>query len=219
MRRSMKSRWILAGLCSLTAMFMGVRVAEAGSMSAITITGGYKPGGGDPPYVYTVDFTLNPPATPGTNTFTTNDFVEISGLPGVNSGSTVVGPTTDFPSVAWSLPQYNTFDTPGGSAPFASDVTEFFLGTKQYQATNPGSPIDLGTFVITSSFGGFTEQPLPTGFEVSYTFSVDGVIGSGFFIFNVPEPSSAILLASGAGLIPVILVVRRRRQPEPRDAN
>ena len=71
MIRCMKCRWLLAGLCCLTAMFIGPRDAEAGS-SSITITGGYKPGGGDPPYDYIFNVYLNAPLS-GTNTFQNGD--------------------------------------------------------------------------------------------------------------------------------------------------
>ena len=72
MVRRMKRLLMLAAMCSLAAIFVEDRKAEAG---AITIKGGYKPGGGDPPYDYIFDVYLNGPTSAGTNTFASGEFV------------------------------------------------------------------------------------------------------------------------------------------------
>jgi hypothetical protein len=222
MLRCMKNRWILAALCSLTVISSGLREAEAGS-SSITITGGYKPGGGDPQFTFVFDVTLNAPDTPGTNTWSSTDLLRIEGLPGVNSSS---GHTEPFdltpPTVLWSAGASNTVLTPGGTAPFASDFTWVYSGAKVYSATTPvggpvGSSVFLGEFTVTSTYD-FPAGvlPLPDGAPVSYVF--EGPPGSGVTLtfpirnLSVPEPSSAILLALGAGgMLPLFWLAKRRR--------
>jgi hypothetical protein len=224
MVRCMKSRRILAGLCALAAMLLGLRDAEAGS-SSITITGGYKPGGGDPPFDYIFDIYLNAPTTQGTNTWVSGDSITIFGLPGVDSISghhePFVPPPAN-PTVLWSAGASNTVSTPGGTAPFASDFTWVYTGSTVYMATTPlggpvGSSIFLGEFTVTSTFD-FPAGVLPLADQapVSYTFEgpPDGGVTLTFPIRNlsVPEPSSAILLSLGAGgLLPTFWLVKRRR--------
>lgn len=222
----LKRLLMLAGLCSLAAMFVGEREALAGSTSgAITIKGGYKPGGGDPPYDYIFDVYLNAPSvtTPGTNTFASGNSFTILGLPGVDSSSTHNEPFNP-PSVTWSAGASNTVLTPSppASAPYESDFTWFFSGSNVYSATTPsggplGPTIFLGQFTLLSTFS-FPNGvvPFPSGTIISYTYTYNGdTQGTGQFpiiSLSVPEPSSAILLASGAGLLPMFWLRERRRR-------
>jgi hypothetical protein len=224
----MKTWLMLAGLCWLTAMFVGEREAQAGTVGAITITGGYKPGGGDPPYDYIFDVTLNAPDlnTPGKNTFSSGNYFSIEGLPGVDNASTHNEPFNP-PSVQWAGGALNTVTTPDppASAPFASDFTWNFLGNTVYSATTPqggpvGASIPLGQFTVQSTYdfpAGVV--PFPSGTVLSYTYTYNGeTLGSGTFpiiSLSVPEPTSAILLAAGAGVLPAFwLRERRRRQKQ-----
>ena len=222
MRSRIKSRWILTGLCSLAAMLAGADSAQAGT--SITITGGYKPGGGDPPYDFIFDVYLNAPPlnTPGTNTFQSGDYFTIDGLPGVSSTSFHNEPFSP-PGVQWVGGATNTVTTPQppAPAPYASDFTWNFLGTTVYLAATPtsgpvGSSILLGQFTVESSYTGFTTVPFPNGHEVSYTYTYDGGIpGSGTFPIidlAVPEPTSVVLLAVGAGVLPMFWLRERRRR-------
>jgi hypothetical protein len=215
-------RWsMVAALCSLTAVIVLEREAHGGG--AITITGNYKPVTPDPLFLYTFTVTLNAPDIndPGTNTFKAGDFFKIDRLPGVDASSLSSAPPTVPPTVVWSSPAF-TAAQPQPSAPYASDVAWFFAGTAEYMATTPpggpvGSSIVLGTFSVESAFD-FPPGvvPVPSGTELSYSFTVDGVSGSGMFpIFSVPEPSSVLLMAVGVGMLPTIwLRDRRRRQKQ-----
>ncbi len=210
MMRCMKRTWILAGLCSLTTMFIGLRDVQAGS-SSITITGGYKPGGGDPPYDYIFDVYLNAPSSTGTNTFQNGDSFTIDVLPGLRS--------TTVPSIViplqWSL--FSLTDvTPPSSAPYAADVQFEYVGSTPYTvSTPPGGRVYLGQFEITSTYDFPTGVvPYPSGTVLDYTYTIDGQTqqgGGSFQIFSVPEPSSLILLAAGAGVLPLIWLRQRLR--------
>jgi hypothetical protein len=221
MRQWMKSRWILGGLYFLTAMVVGASEAAAGT-SAITITGGYKPGGGDPQYLYFFDVSLNAPIVSGTNTFTTDDYFTVDGLPGVTSGSLTSAPPPSPANppfdVAWAV-SIDDLHTPGSDS---SNVTWTFLGTHLYSASNPATPQSpstefLGYFSVLSTFPFPADAP-PFGGQtgtLSYQFSIDGRTGSGsgtFGISSVPEPSSALLLAFGSGCLPVVWLRKRRRR-------
>ncbi len=208
MRRCMKSRSILAGLYVVTAMVVGVSEAEAAGTS-ITITGVYKPGGGDPPYDYIFNVYLNPPAVAGTNTFQMGDSFSIEGLAGVDDTSLYHTP------LQWSLFAL-TPAMPPASAPFASNLTFEYSGSTVYSASNPipGTSVFLGQFEVVSSYD-FPNGvvPYPSGTTLSYTYTIGGVTtqGNGFQIFAVPEPSSALLFAVGSGILPVMWLLKRRR--------
>jgi hypothetical protein len=237
MLRCIKSRWTLAGLCGLAAMFAGPRDAQAVSTlsSSITITGGYMPGGGDPPFTYTFNVWLNaPPITsPGTNSWVSGDSFTIDALPGLNNLS---GHTEPFipppanPTVLWSAGASDTtFTSPPPPPPtyntpyYYSDFTWVYTGTMNYYATTPvngpvGAMQFLGTFTVTSTYD-FPEgvTPLPAGSNVSYTYNgpPNGGVTFTFPIqnFSVPEPSSAILLSLGAGgILPMFWLAKRRRR-------
>jgi PEP-CTERM motif len=214
MIRCMKNRWLLAGLCCLTAMFIGLRDAEAGS-SSITITGGYKPGGGEPPFDYTFQVYLDAPSSTGTNTFQNGDSFTIDVLPGIHNAQV---PSVTIP-LQWSLFSL-TDETPPSSAPYAADVQFKYEGTSPYTvSTPPGGRVYLGQFEITSTYDFPTGVvPYPSGTVLDYTYSIDGQTqtgGGSFQIFSVPEPSSLILLATGAAVLPLTWLRQRlRRTPK-----
>jgi hypothetical protein len=225
MTRRMKSRWIVAGLCTLTAMVAGVNEAEAGS-AAITITGGYKPGGGDPPYIYIFDATLNAPdpGTPGTFTFEKNNSFTVEGLPGVTSLSAHTQP----PDWAVSNSNFVLLQAPPGwpTPYFKEDYTWTYKGSDVFNAFTPqggpvGQAVPLGEFSVTSVYdfpvGG---MPFANGttltFIYTYEFTPAGGTpiaesGTGTFqIFSVPEPSSLALLTVGSAVLPVGAWLRKR---------
>ena len=217
----MKSCLILAGLCSLTTMLVGEREAQAGSTlakNAITITGVYKPGTGEPPFDYIFQVFLNAPTVPGTNTFMKGDSFTVDGLPGVDTNSTQNAPFNP-PTVEWSGGALNMVVTasPPASAPFESDFSWVFNGSNVYSVAEGDSPLFLGQFTVLSSFDFPTGVvPLPNGTLLTYTFTADGGGTGTFPIMNasVPEPSSVILLAVGAGVLPMFWLRGRRRRQE-----
>lgn len=211
----MKSWLKLAALCSLAAMFVGEREAQAG---AISIKGKYMPGGGDPFYTYVFDVTLDAPTGPGTNTLESGDSFTVKDIPGVTTGSGSTGP----PGL-WTFPVI----TPTQMSPPIADVQWIYAGPN-VSASNPATPqspasVFLGEFTVTTTVNyptGVTPFP-PTGTGVlTYTYSYDGQTqtGSGqvtVSLQSVPEPSSALLLAAGTGVFPVLLLSKwRRRQRE-----
>jgi hypothetical protein len=231
MLRHMKSKWILAGLCGLTPMFAGIRDAQAAPTlsSAITITGGYMPGGGDPPFTYTFNLWLNAPSVsnPGTNYWQSGDSFTIDALPGLNSAS---GHTEPFnpPAVTWSAgASGTTFTSPPPGPPtyptpyYYSNFTWFYTGTEVYSATTPtGGPVGamafLGTFTVTSTYdfpNGVVPLPPNSNVDYSYTGPPNSGVTFTFQIQSIPEPSSAILLSLGAGgMLPMFWFARRRRR-------
>jgi hypothetical protein len=226
MTRRMKSKWFLAGICSFSAMLCAVNeVRAASTISSITIKGGYKPGGGDPPYDYIFQVYLDAPSGPGTNTWVSSDSFTIEGLPGVNGSSTHSEPFQSTPpTVLWSAGASNEVfpPSPPAPAPYASDFTWVYSGTTVYTATTPtsgpmGASVLLGTFTIDSSYQDFTIPPFPNNTPVVYTYTgapVGVTLTFPIMDLSVPEPSSAILLSVGfGGMLPVFWLAKRRRSP------
>lgn len=226
MTQRMKSRWMLAGLCSLTAMVVGTSEAQAGSTAAITITGGYQPGGPDPPYVYTFDAYLNAPGinTPGTYTFEKNNSFTVEGLPGVTSISDHTQPS----NWSWKNTDYVPLQAPPGwpTPYFKEDYTWTYNGSNVYNAYTPqggpvGQSVFLGQFSVTSFYdfpvGG---MPFPNGTELKFVYTYEFTPLGGtpmmengygtFQIWSVPEPSSLALLTAGLGVLSMGVWLRKR---------
>ena len=227
MTRRTNSRWMLAGLCSLTAMVVDVSEAQAGSSAgAITITGGYKPGGGDPPYIYIFDAHLNAPPinTPGTYTFEKGNSFTVEGLPGITSLSDHTQPADWTANNSGFTPLK---PPPGWPTPyFEENYTWTYQGSNVYNTFTPqegpvGPSIFVGEFSVTSVYdfplGG---MPFPSGTTLTFTFTYEFTPANGtpitengkgtFQIFSVPEPSSLALLTAGSGVLPLGIWLRRR---------
>jgi len=215
----MKGTWFLAGFGVLAAMVGDGREAHAGS-TVIVITGGYKPGSGDPPYDYIFQVYLEPPDA-GTNTITTGDSFTIDALPGVSPANQPnpgdpASPTSEPnnpPATIW-VPSIGNFTT--AISPYASDITWAFNGNTPISAMAGGSQVPLGQFVVETT-ASFSSPPLPNGYLINYSFSYDGLTASdtsSFPIFNlsVPEPASVILLLAGAGTLSLYRLRERQRQ-------
>ncbi len=202
----MKYARILAGMGALTAMLSSGIEAYAGS-SAIVVTGGYKPGGGDPPYDYIFNVYLEPPPNPpgGSNFIASGDYFTITGLPGVTSGSLSSQPFAP----PW-VPE------PGkdGSMDSPNTMQWAFVGSTDILADASTGPIHLGQFVVETT-ASFATPPVTNGEIILYHFGYDGGAATGtgsFQIFAVPEPSSIILLVAGAGALPVFSIRKRRQR-------
>jgi hypothetical protein len=193
-----KSRLILAGLSTMIVVLTTGIEVHAGS--AVVVTGGYKPGTGDPPYDYVFQAYLEPPPNPpgGANFLGYDDFFKVSGLPGVTSGSLSSQPSTD-----WS------------SDPSLGAMEWIYKGNTNITADSSTGLVYLGQFVVQTTEI-FTSPPLAPGTITDYIFSYDGgtATGSGQFPMmnlSVPEPSSIVLLLTGLATIPVL-----RRRPAQR---
>jgi PEP-CTERM motif len=200
----MKYARILAGMGALIAVLStGIEVYAAGSV--IKVTGGYKPGTGDPPFDYIFQAFLEPPPNPpgGMNFIASTDFFTITGLTGVTSGSLTSQPGNG-PATVWQ-------PTPG-----ADSVTWTFFGNQNIVATTQEIP--LGQFVVeTTTSYPLTAPPIAAGTIIDYFFSYDGgtATGTGEFPLtnlSVPEPSSIIMLLAGVGALPVFLIRERKRR-------
>ena len=195
---------LLAGFVALAATLAGGTEAYAAG-AVVKITGGYKPGTGDPPYDYIFQVFLEPPDIPpgGSNFIASGDFFSISGLPGVTSGSLTSQPGVG-PGVVWQ------------PMPSTDSVTWTFFGNQNYVATTAEVPI--GQFIVETTEN-FTSPPLPDNTTINYFFSYDGgtATGTGQFAIrnlSIPEPSSIIMLSAGAGVLSMIVIGRRRRQEQ-----
>jgi hypothetical protein len=202
MRPRTKCVRLLAGLVALAATLSGgIEAYAAGSV--LKITGGYKPGTGDPPYDYIFQVFLEPPTIPpgGNNFIASGDFFSISGLPGVTSGSLTLEPGVG-PGVIWQ------------PTPSTDSIEWTFFGNQNYVATTTEVPI--GQFIVETTED-FTTVPLPDKTTINYFFSYDGgtATGTGQFAIrnlSIPEPSSIVMLSAGAGVLSMIVIRRRRRQ-------
>ena len=222
----MKGSWILAGLGVLAMMVGDVREAQAGMTSAIVVKGGYKTGGGDPFYDYVFQVFLEPPTTPGSNSLITGDSFTVNSLPGVTSSSsssvTLPSPLPDgATNYSWSSPTFTPTSNPYLSFPFtapsyAADVQWTYTGSSTISTST--NEIYLGQFSVLSTYNFAESQvPMSVGATVTYSFTFDGQAQSGSGSFPiaslpVPEPSSAILLLAGTGILPFYWLRERRRQ-------
>ena len=200
----MKCAQILAGLVAMVAtLSSGIEVYAAGSV--IKVTGGYKPGTGDPPFDFIFQAFLEPPPNPpgGTNFIASGDFFTITGLTGVTSGSLTAQPGNG-PGTIWQ------------PSPATDSVTWTFFGNQNIVATTNEIPLGQFTVETTESFP-INNPPITAGTIIHYFFSYDGgtATGTGSFPLtnlSVPEPSSIVMLLAGVGALPVFLVRQRRRR-------
>ncbi len=224
MTRKLKRGWLLAGLGLLTAMHGAGRVAEAGTSlntKTIMITGGYKPGTGDPPFDYVFEVFLEPQPdgsaskilsgdsfTIGTNGTQNTPLVGIA--PGSFSNVTFPSPPP-APDYSWSYPTITEINT---KPPFASLVQWTYNGPNPVTADAQTGQVFLGQFEILTT-SSFHKPPMPAGTVINYEFTYDGQTKSGtgsFVLSAVPEPSSVVLLAAGVVALPVFWLRDRRRR-------
>ena len=204
MKPRLKCAQILAALGAIaTIVGMGVE-AYAGGNTAIVVTGGYKPGTGEPPYDYIFQALLEPPLNPpgGTNFIASGDFFKISGLPGVTSMSLTSEPNV-HPGTVW-VP-----------IPGSTTVEWEFRGTENISADSTTGEIHLGQFIVETTEN-FTSPPFNFSNNViDYFFSYDGGTKTGtrtiVMVNAVPEPSSILLFVAGCSALGIVTVMRRVR--------
>src|SRR5579883_1632761 len=157
MRRGFKSAWILAGLAAIMALTVGGGAEARAGTRGITISGGFKPGTGDPPYIYFFDVLLDPGFE--VRQF---DLFTIFDLKGVTGASLSSQPPPSLPGFGW-LPN-----------PGQEQISWTFIGTTPIPNDHPvGSNIEvpLGQFSVQTSQS-FASPPVPPGTKIPYTFTV-----------------------------------------------
>ena len=205
MKTRPKKNWLGVAIAVLGITLAGGMEACA---SGIVIKIGQQPGGGDPPYDYIIQVYLDP----GYGVDYGNSFT-VENLVGVTSSSFTQEPNNVPAGISWSpeLTQTNT------AYPYASDVQWYFTGTTPYNNTGSGD-LYLGQFAVETTVS-FTSPPYPNGTLINYDWSIvdnngNPSTGSGqapIVTLGVPEPTSALLLLCGAGILPLLALRRRRR--------
>jgi hypothetical protein len=187
----------MAALVVIGATLAGERPAIAGTFSGIILTGGVTEGG-DPQYTYYIDVYLENdtiPAYPNSGPPTAT--INITDLTGIDS--------TDLYQL-----NYQTYQPPAAlwTETITPNMANFdFFGTSPNTA-GP-DPVYLFQFIIQTPHNVIGKNP---GDRVDYTWTISGQQGSGFFILNaVPEPSSILMMAAGAVVLPYLEIRRRRR--------
>jgi hypothetical protein len=220
MRRGFRSSWILAAGAVFVAMIASGSEARA-ALSGITISGGFKPGTGDPPYDYIFEVYLAPDTT-----IYKNEIIKI-GTATSGLKDDLVGVTTDslyheIPSGHWSSPTIKEVDK---TFPYASDVAWKFVGPTYENVTGKVKHIGELEIQTTVNFNSKNPFPVKSGTLLDFTYSLHGVTVQGPPIVLedlsvqslavVPEPSSSaiVLLTGGTAAIAGLIARRRRRRP------
>jgi hypothetical protein len=202
----MRTAWIAAGLVALGAIANG-GAALAGTAGITINPGGIRPGKGDPPWDYVFDVYLDPGfgLLAGGPIY---DFYQVTGLVGVASDSLTSEPNSP-PNVIW-VP-----------TPATETATWTFFGTQSILNTGTTREF-LGSFVVETDQS-YPSPPVAPGTLIDYNFQVyqidtgTHIKGSNTFpliLLGVPEPSSVVMLAVGAGAA-AGMVLRRRRTRTP----
>jgi hypothetical protein len=213
MKLGIKGAWVWTLLFAVLAV---IGSESAACAAGLTVKIGQVSGGGDPPYDYVIQVYLDPGYS-----VITNNFFTVESLLGVtpanfpNSGDLASNTSEpdDPPSVLWAPSISLTQST----SPYASDVTWAFYSLNGTTIVNPGpGELYLGQFVAETTQS-FTNPPYANGATIDYSWTVTnnstGMPSSGNGIATfVPEPSSALLLLGGVGILPVFVLRRRRRR-------
>jgi hypothetical protein len=201
---------------ALGAMLTSGGAAWAGG---VTVKIGQQQGGGDPPYDYIISAFLDPGYEVASSGYFT--IGGTAGLLGVtpanfpNNGdlqSTTSEPDSP-PAVIWTPSITSPINT---SSPYSADVTWTFYGNSTI--TNPtgsGQEVYLGQFLVETTQS-FNNPPYNPGSPISYYFQIfttDGApVSGGGIALMAPEPSSALLLLGGIGMLPLVVLAKKRRR-------
>jgi hypothetical protein len=211
---------ILWGLLVLTGMLAGTQ--DAGASGIVIKASGGAVSGSDPMFYYQFDVALSP----GFQWFS-NDYFQLESLPGVTPPNPPLGqlgnnPALPSPGSASGYIGPDTFGSPvitvtDTSAPFASNVE--WLNTTGATITAGASGLSLGSFFVYTSVPLSSLPPTVTYIALSHDPNgnpyFQGPGGNAppvtIILASVPEPSSIVLLLSGASLLSLFLAPRRRR--------
>jgi hypothetical protein len=196
--------WILTGLAVMAAMAGGGRVAHAGTVS---LKGHITPLPGGSPFLYEFELDLDVGTiTPGSSLMVGTP---PKGLIGVNQNSGTSQPPFTGPSHSdiWDVPFGGIVTTGSGPLGTQSSVLWDFSKGATYTNTAQNAPIEIGLFNVETAFSYPDNMPpsIPGVTIIDYVFTfADGTTSSGSITLAIPEPSSAILLLAGVGLLPVL---------------
>jgi hypothetical protein len=204
MRPRIKSAWVLSGLIATMAMGVG-HTTQGGA--GIVITKAHSTNVGDPYYDYLFAITINASTAPGDG-FTAGSEIVITGLTGISTSNGSAANST-IPDWFSAVP----------ASPIVGEVIYAYTGPTITSDTN----YSLGSFYVgpTNQYSVNASPPTPTIDFTGYGPSPGGGapppvlntgnIGVTFVPSSVPEPSSAILLFGGCGIVSLILVARKAR--------
>jgi hypothetical protein len=201
----MKRAWLWVAITALGVILAGGKQSQA---AGIVVKIGQRQGGGDPPYDYIMQVYLDPGyGVKYDNLFTVENLI------GITPASLTSEPVNIPAGVSWAPVISETQTT----YPYASDVTWYFTGSTPYDNTGTGE-IYLGQFTVETTVN-FSAPPYKDGTLISYDWSIvtsDGSPASGssqtpIYTLAVPEPTSALLLLCGVGIVPFVARYQRRR--------
>ncbi len=217
MRPRVQGGWLIMGMAVLGAAIAGGGEARA-ALAGITITGGFQPGSGDPPYDYIFRVYLNPGAT-----IHKDDLIRIgtatSGyiddLVGVNKHS-LHSEIGEVKGARWELEKIKVVEK---AFPYASDVTWEYSGRDLTNGTGIKELIGILEIETVVDFDNSTAQRTFSHYVKSGTpidYEVNKVAGGRILLQDlvVPEPSSSriVLVAVAAAGIAVLVGGRRGRR-------
>jgi hypothetical protein len=194
---------ILVGLTTLGIVLVSGLEAKG---SSISITGQQRPGTEDTfNYQYVFDVTLQSNSSiQNGDSFTIDSLIGITppNFPLLGDG----GSTSSEPNGNWSP----LIGLTTSSFPYTSDVTWTYGGSP---ISTGSSSLDLGQFIVDTAVN-LQSQPYTNGTVIDFTYSIGGqsVSGSGSFSMSVsvPEPTSLIMLVTGASVVLLLLPNCRR---------
>jgi hypothetical protein len=199
---------MLAGLASAATLIGGVRSAAAAAggnnaMTGISIVSGSIAPVGDPFYDYQFNIVLGVG-----DTLSSGGYITVYDFP------TGTGSLTSQPG-NWTEMTQNVGETPGGATitdnPSLENVTWTYVGSTPI--TNTGSTLlSLGTFSIGPTPDVTSPGP-PITIEYASALTSGGTAaGQGVItIYSVPEPPSFVLLVCAGGIMPLVVLLQRRR--------
>jgi hypothetical protein len=211
-----KKAWTLAGLAALVVTFVGGQEAQSGTAAPAAIGVKGKSGqvtGSDPFYYYDFQITLN-----ATYQWENGDFFLVNSIAGVtplnppgphnNPNLPTPGSGSIQPSPNFSSPIITLLDP---TAPYASSL-DWINNTNTIVGASGGTYV--GDFIIFTSVSVLDPVASVTFDSQMHDSSGNIVTQTGVtVVFNaVPEPSSMILLVTGATAIPLLVLSKRRRK-------
>jgi hypothetical protein len=199
-----KGTWITTGLALLVVIAGSEGAARAGTVG---LKGHIVQLPGGSPFLYEFELDLDSGTlSPGSSLMVGTP---PKGLIGVGQNSGTSQPPTTGPSHTdvWVVPFGGIVTTGSGPYGTQSSVTWDFQSGATYTNTFQNPPIVIGFFNVETVFSYPDNMPpsIPGVTVIDYVFTfADGTKSSGSITLTIPEPSSAILLLAGVGVLPLV---------------